>query len=84
MQINIEIAGLPFTLVCDSGSGYVAFVPRADFKDIFDEKASFNTEWFKIEGNKYEWNTLYPYKNIKGMLEWLQRQHLEMPNIFKG
>ena len=93
-QAQIPIGNLPVQLVLvgSKGSGRVVFVRVAPFKVIFDTtedgkfiRAAFYDDVFHIfdNGGGYEevfsYNTIYDYKEIPVMLDWLQKQNLMLP-----
>lgn len=62
----------------------MAFVRVAEFKALIDMaptadgiSASFYEDGFIIADEEYAYNTLYAYKEIPGMLTWLQQQNLQ-------
>lgn len=73
---------MPISLIIQS-TGLLAFVRTAEFKPIIDNdkpiKAIFSREDFTIVDEQYEYDTLYEYKNIKNMLQYLQQQGLVAP-----
>lgn len=85
MQVQVMIAGMPLVLVCDIyNGGRVAFCRTAEFKTIFcleseAPAATFDDEGFSIGGEDFSYDTLYQYKQIPAMLEWLKHQRLQMP-----
>jgi hypothetical protein len=79
MQVQVQLAGLPVCLVCDLYTQRVAFVKVSNFRTIIDDVVIFAPDDFMIAGEEFEYNTLYDYKDIPVMLQWLQLQNLQMP-----
>ncbi len=78
MQIPINIGSFPIQLIlCPNAT--LAFVRRANFNNIIDGEAVFTNTESCIEGNVFSYDTLYPYKNIPSMLQWLIRQDMFLP-----
>ena len=82
MQMQVTVANMPINVVLLSNET-LAFVRVADFKALFDMApspkgvgAAFYEQMFAIDGVDYEYNTAYTYKQIPGMLAWLQQQRL--------
>ena len=97
-QVQVPLGGLPVNLVLVTvGQGAVAFVKVAPFTTIFDAdedgniSAAFYEDEFNIFGTSgdeevFRYNTLYEYKELPVMLEWLKQQGLQEPAsvVFDG
>jgi hypothetical protein len=82
-QMQIPIGQLPINLVLLS-DGTLVFIKVANFGVIFDHKlggvdAIFHEDSFTINGTDYFYNTIYAYKEIPEMLQWLAQQNLQWP-----
>lgn len=88
-QIQIPIGNLPVQLVLlwNRQEGGVVFVKSAPVGLIVENhergkvSAIFDEEGFSIGDEDFSYNTIYNYKSIPLMLEWLQQQNLQQPSI---
>lgn len=79
MYLQVSIGGMPVNLILNP-KGVLAFVKTQPIVAVFtDDGAAFYSDDFEIAGEGYDYNTWYEYKSIPEMLDWLQRQNLQMP-----
>lgn len=98
-QIQVPLGSLPVALVLvgNQWQGRVAFVKVAPFITVFDcgkegsnISAAFYQDEFHIFGSVdgeevFEYDTIYDYKELPVMLEWLKQQNLQEPtNVVFG
>lgn len=85
LQVQIPIGQMPINLILLS-DGTVVFIKVATFGVIFDQKldgvsAIFEDDHFTLAESEFYYNTIYRYKEIPEMLQWLQQQNLQEPNV---
>ena len=98
-QVQIPLGGLPVNLllVGNTWNGRLVFVRVAPIVgavfDLEDDghsiRAAFYEDEFHIFGKTdgeevFQYDTIYDYKTIPVMLEWLQEQNLQEPNSIFG
>lgn len=79
-HVVLPLGGLPLQLVCISDAS-IAIVKSQNFTTIIEDNASFSNESFTIAGVEYAYNKKIYYKQVAGVLEWLQQQKLIAPQI---
>ena len=77
---------LPVQLVLLS-TGSLVFIRVAKVGTIVDQvpdngiRAIFTDEHFQIGDEEFWYNTIYQYKEIPGMLQWLKQQNMVLPEF---
>lgn len=92
LQVQIgDVFPISLVLLTDLKVGRVVFIKTQNFPHIIEVKdgeivAAFNVDGFSIDGEDYEYNAPYAYKEIPAMLQWLSSQNLQMPTnfVFEG
>ena len=89
-QIQIPLGSLPVHLILigNKEHGRVVFTKVLPFSYVFDMgengiAAAFYPDEFHIIGDDvteiFDYDTIYEYKELPVMLEWLKRQNLRQP-----
>lgn len=82
-QVQVGLGSLPIVLFC-LGDGSVAMQPSQQFSAVFDQQlegvqAMFDMNGYSIDGVEYKYGEKVFYKEIPSVLQWLQKQELQMP-----
>lgn len=81
-QAQIGIGSLPVNLILLS-TGQLVFIRVANIGVLFDNNdgidAVFMDDGFRLNDEEFSYNTLYWYKEIPLLLQWLKNQNLQEP-----
>lgn len=88
-QITFQINNLPLNLTLLS-NGCIALSPNQQFHTIIEQpengiSAIYDMDGLTIDSElELEYNSMTEYKHIPKLLQWLQQQGIEKPNVQRG
>ena len=83
--VQLPLSTLPLALGCFS-DGSIAFAPAQKFKGFVDSypngiSAIYDMEGFTLNGEQYEYNKRYIYKEDNILLSYLKQLEMTPPNL---